>query len=194
MLGQLLLSAVDSVANTKHRMEVQRLRNQIVDSSVCRSLDVRSRYSRKPIDQEVTLEPQNVLGTGCSGPVIRAVEHQSGMDRAVKVYRKQELSLSRLHSLQKEVNIYLMLSHPNIVKLHNVYESNETVHLSMELCSGGELYTRLKQKGNFSEKSAARAAFQMLSAIEHLHMQGIVHRDLKLENWLYESDAEDALL
>lgn len=194
MLGQLLLSAVDSVANTKHRMEVQRLRNQIVDSSVTRSLDVRSRYSRKPIDQEVTLEPQNVLGTGCSGPVIRAVEHQSGMDRAVKVYRKQELSLSRLHSLQKEVNIYLMLSHPNIVKLHNVYESNETVHLSMELCSGGELYTRLKQKGNFSEKSAARAAFQMLSAIEHLHMQGIVHRDLKLENWLYESDAEDAPL
>jgi serine/threonine protein kinase len=116
------------------------------------------------------------------------------MDRAVKVYRKQELSLSRLHSLQKEVNIYLMLSHPNIVKLHNVYESNETVHLSMELCSGGELYTRLKQKGNFSEKSAARAAFQMLSAIEHLHMQGIVHRDLKLENWLYESDVEDAPL
>jgi calcium-dependent protein kinase len=51
---------------------------------------------------------------------------------------------------------------------------------------GGELFHRVTEKKRFSEKDAAEAAYQMLLAVNYIHSHGIVHRDIKLENFLYE--------
>merc|ERR1719238_1312310 len=64
----------------------------------------------------------------------------------------------------------------------------------MECCSGGELYTRLAQCKTYSEKDAADAARHMLRAVAYLHKHNVVHCDLKLENFLYESNDENANL
>jgi len=62
----------------------------------------------------------------------------------------------------------------------------------MELCEGGELFDRIVKKGSFSEKEASRVIRQVLSAIQHLHVQGIVHRDLKPENLLFTTNEDNA--
>merc|ERR1719330_461957 len=63
----------------------------------------------------------------------------------------------------------------------------------MEYLEGGELFNRLVAKKAFSETMAAEMAHQMLLALVYLHEHGIAHRDLKLENWLYEKRHTDHL-
>eukprot|EP00919_Chromeraceae_sp_WS-2016_P025469 GHVR01060178.1.p1 GENE.GHVR01060178.1~~GHVR01060178.1.p1 ORF type:complete len:234 (+),score=36.21 GHVR01060178.1:149-850(+) len=64
----------------------------------------------------------------------------------------------------------------------------------MEHCSGLELYHSLNTRKVYSEKEAAQVTHQMLEAIEYLHCRNIAHRDIKLENWLYENDTYEAKL
>jgi len=87
----------------------------------------------------------------------------------------------------------LVLDHPHVVRLENVYESDEELHLVMEYMSGGELWTRLNSQANkqYSEQVAADTTRQMLLAVAYLHSHQVVHRDLKLENFLYEKEDSD---
>jgi calcium-dependent protein kinase len=147
---------------------------------------------RKAVEQDFVVAPDRVLGTGCSGSVVVAVDRRSGAERALKTYRKRDLSTRALTFLRNEVTINAKLHHPHVANLSGVYENSDTLSLVMELCPGGEVYTRLKQRGVFSEWEAVHAAHQMLLAIEHLHLHNIVHRDLKLENWLYSEAGDDA--
>jgi calcium-dependent protein kinase len=63
-----------------------------------------------------------------------------------------------------------------------------------EYCSGGELFDRIQRLNNFSEKMAAGLMKQILGAVTYLHERNIVHRDLKVENLLFENANEDANL
>jgi calcium-dependent protein kinase len=94
-----------------------------------------------------------------------------------------------------EVEIFLTLDHPNIVRLHDVYDGDQgQMHLVMECCTGGELFYRVLEKGPLPEHDAALALGQMLRAVGYLHAHGIVHRDLKPENFLYESKQAESPL
>lgn len=64
----------------------------------------------------------------------------------------------------------------------------------MELCTGGELFDRLfaQSSNHFTEAKASQLVRKMLSAIHYLHMRGICHRDLKLENFIFEDRTEDS--
>jgi len=76
--------------------------------------------------------------------------------------------------------------HSNIVKLHDVFDSNSKICLVLDLLEGGELFDRIIEQGHFTEKDAALSFSQMCSALAYLHDRRIVHRDLKPENLLFE--------
>jgi calcium-dependent protein kinase len=63
----------------------------------------------------------------------------------------------------------------------------------MECVGGGELFSRVKKQKCFSEPDAADAMKQILLAVNYLHSQGMVHRDLKLENFLYDTESGNHL-
>jgi calcium-dependent protein kinase len=88
------------------------------------------------------------------------------------------------------------LDHPNIVRLEEVYESQSEIYLVQELCLGGELFDRLDEQPDYhyTEAECARLVKQMLSAVRYLHSKGIIHRDLKLENFLFSSTSKDSEL
>ena len=80
-----------------------------------------------------------------------------------------------------------MISHPNVVQMREVYETKTHMYLIMECIQGGELFDHIKSK-EMGELESAFVTYQILEALQYLHISGIVHRDLKPENLLIEKD------
>jgi len=127
------------------------------------------------------------LGRGAFATVRRAINRADNMEFALKVVRKKGMDEYTLEALQSEVEIMRNISHKHIVKLYDLYDTPNHLHIIMDLLSGGELFDRIVDTGSFSEVAAAQVVRQIASALEYLHSNGIVHRDLKPENLLYES-------
>eukprot|EP01116_Phalansterium_solitarium_P006204 TRINITY_DN18505_c0_g1_i1.p1 TRINITY_DN18505_c0_g1~~TRINITY_DN18505_c0_g1_i1.p1 ORF type:complete len:291 (+),score=36.37 TRINITY_DN18505_c0_g1_i1:358-1230(+) len=83
-------------------------------------------------------------------------------------------------------------SHPNIITLQEIFETNDRMYLILELITGGELFDKIVHLHHYTEKDASRVVQQILRACLHLHEHNICHRDLKPENLLLESDSTDA--
>ncbi|KAF4650580.1 hypothetical protein FOZ61_000189 [Perkinsus olseni] len=165
----------------------------------CRTHPAAVRHSRirhEPIDQFYQFDENRVIGSGYNGPVRLATNRRLNKAFAVKSFKKKRISSKKMALLKSEVDIYLRLDHPNIARLHEVFEDDKFVHIVMEYCKGKELYHRLVSKENqhFSESVAAETTYQMLLPLKYLHAHSVVHRDIKLENFLYDTKDEDATL
>ncbi|KAJ6360008.1 hypothetical protein OIU77_004087 [Salix suchowensis] len=91
--------------------------------------------------------------------------------------------------LQNEAKIMSILSpHPNIVQLFDVYDTEDSLDMVLELCQQSTLYDRLMKSGDdgLSEGRYASIMKQLLTAIAHCHRFGIVHRDIKPDNILFD--------
>ncbi|KAF4660990.1 substrate-specific activator of APC-dependent proteolysis [Perkinsus olseni] len=122
---------------------------------------------------------------GSGGSVQRATNRGTGAVRAVKTIPKR--TVKSIQRLADEIEVMRMLDHPNIVKLYETFEDLRNVYLVMELCTGGELFERIAEVGNFTEKVAARLVRQMISPVYYMHSRGVVHRDLKPENFMFSN-------
>ena len=89
----------------------------------------------------------------------------------------------------REVKLMRLLDHPHIVKVYDVFETEEDVVVVMEYVSGGELFDFIVAHGKLKTDEARKFFRQILSAIDYCHKNSITHRDLKPENLLMdESD------
>eukprot|EP00928_Gymnodinium_smaydae_P080972 TRINITY_DN64562_c0_g1_i1.p1 TRINITY_DN64562_c0_g1~~TRINITY_DN64562_c0_g1_i1.p1 ORF type:complete len:581 (-),score=160.95 TRINITY_DN64562_c0_g1_i1:115-1779(-) len=157
------------------------------------AIPISGRYiTTRPLSADYTMDSK-VLGSGMSGDVQLARGKADGRSYAVKGFKKKGLPPRKLKELQNEVEIYLALDHPHVARLEMVFEGAEEVNIVMEFMAGGELYNRLATNKRYSEQLAADTTYQMLLAVAYLHANGVAHRDLKLENFLYESKDSDHL-
>lgn len=133
------------------------------------------------------------LGKGSYGSVYLSTHRMTGDERAVKVMNVDRVTSYYLRKLHTEIAILRRVDHPNIIRLHDVFFGRRSVYLVTELCRGGELFELLtsgKSQGFvFREDRASRLLRDMLSAVKYLHSHGVVHRDLKLENFLFEGES-----
>lgn len=127
-----------------------------------------------------------VLGQGLCGSVVVVHGQKNDKRYALKTLRKEGAVDSKQLQYVAEVEIHLSMDHPNIAHVKDVYESESSISMVTECCEGGELYSALEEKGTYGDVAAAEAARQMLQVVRHLHARSIVHRDLKLENFLYQ--------
>ncbi|CAD8109050.1 unnamed protein product [Paramecium sonneborni] len=134
------------------------------------------------------------LGSGAYGEVRKAIHKSTNLMKAVKIIHKSQTSKEEQERLMNEVNMLQKLDHPNIIKIYEFYQDERFFYIVTELCTGGELFDKIRQEGSFSEKKAADIMKQILSAINYCHDEKIVHRDLKPENLLYESEKENSML
>lgn len=138
------------------------------------------------------------LGKGMSGDVrLARAKHSDTFGLvAVKTLDKTGLTKKELRSLLTEVDIYLQMDHENIARLVQVFDEPDVVYLVMEYCSGGTLLEKLQKQGRFNEEQAAVAIHQVLTAVSYCHSRPagkVIHRDLKLANFVYDSDEHSVL-
>ncbi|CAJ0587509.1 unnamed protein product, partial [Mesorhabditis spiculigera] len=135
-----------------------------------------------------------VLGVGINGKVVECEHRQTGAKYALKVLRdtpkaRREVLLHKLAS-----------SHPHIVRILDIYENtyNEVpcILVVMEQMRGGELFTRIQDRGQlaFTEREAAKIMYEICSAVNSLHSMNIAHRDIKPENLLYSEPGKIGVL
>lgn len=99
-----------------------------------------------------------ILGTGISGTVRQIVHRTTGIKYAVKCL---DLSLintpEALVQLRNEIYIMCHLDHPNVMRIEEVYESNNELYIVQEICTGGDLFERLDQQPHYhyTEKQCA---------------------------------------
>ncbi|KAL6427359.1 hypothetical protein ACFW04_008725 [Cataglyphis niger] len=155
-------------------------------SSTGGRLSSRSRTSEEPHIGKYKL--LKTIGKGNFAKVKLAKHVPTGKEVAIKIIDKTQLNPGSLQKLFREVRIMKMLDHPNIVKLFQVIETEKTLYLVMEYASGGEVFDYLVLHGRMKEKEARAKFRQIVSAVQYCHQKKIIHRDLKAENLLLDSE------
>ena len=77
------------------------------------------------------------------------------------------------------------LNHKNLMRLYEIYESDNSIYISVELLEGGQLYDKIKSKIKFTSEQIHSVMRGLLSGLQELHSKNIMHRDLKPENILF---------
>ncbi|CAN6855143.1 unnamed protein product [Brassica oleracea] len=139
-----------------------------------------------------------LLGHGQFGYTYVAIHKSNGDRVAVKRLDKSKMVLPvAVEDVKREVQILKALSgHENVVQFYNAFDDDDYVYIVMELCEGGELLDRIlsKKDSRYSEKDAAVVVRHMLKVAGECHLHGLVHRDMKPENFLFKSAKLDSPL
>jgi beta-lactam-binding protein with PASTA domain len=125
------------------------------------------------------------IASGGMGEVFRAHDPVLDRDVALKVlHNALAQDAGFIERFRREARSAGMLSHPNIVAVHDWGETGDTYFMIMEFIRGPNLRTVLMKNGPLAPAQGVEVASQVLAALEHAHEQGIVHRDVKPENIL----------
>mmetsp|Transcript_62730 Transcript_62730/g.180462 ORF Transcript_62730/g.180462 Transcript_62730/m.180462 type:complete len:731 (-) Transcript_62730:271-2463(-) len=143
-------------------------------------------------EDKYELREKSVLGTGMSGGVCIAISRSQGAQVAVKTLSTEGMDAEQRQQIRSEIENQLMLDHPNICRLLEVFEEPCQLRLVMERMQGPDLAGHLCRKGRYTERDAAGCVRQMAAAVGYCHRSGVCHRDLKLENFCLEDTSPDA--
>ncbi|CAI7841971.1 unnamed protein product [Closterium sp. NIES-53] len=126
------------------------------------------------------------IGSGRYGVIRTCLSRKTRVVLACKTIRKDQVKcMEDAEDVRTEVIILGMLrNHPGIISLHDAFEDAKYVHLIMEMCRGGDLFDRVKLRGQFKETDAAIVCRSLVEALLHCHSNGVIHRDVKPENVL----------
>ncbi|KAL3839937.1 hypothetical protein ACJIZ3_024528 [Penstemon smallii] len=147
--------------------------------------------------QSVGLEDFEVLkvvGQGAFGRVYQVRKRGTSEIFAMKVMRKDKI-MEKNHAgyMKAERDILTKIDHPFIVQLRYSFQTKYRLYLVLDFVNGGHLFFQLYHHGLFREDLARIYTAEIVSAVSHLHANGIMHRDLKPENILLDVDGHAIL-
>ena len=136
----------------------------------------------KRLDGRYSIE--GLVGVGGMANVYRGTDLKTGNQIAVKVLKEEFLDNEELvRRFKNESKAISILDHPNIVKVYDVSVTDKLQYIVMEYVDGITLKEYLRQRGGaLTWKEAVYFASQVLSALQHAHAKGIIHRDVKPQN------------
>ena len=142
----------------------------------------------KKLDGRYLIE--SLIGVGGMDNVYKGRDVRTGNQIAVKVLKEEFLDNEELvRRFKNESKAISILNHPNIVKVYDVSVTDQLQYIVMEYIDGITLKEYLKQRnGALTWKEVVHFATQVLSALDHAHSKGIVHRDVKPQNIMLQAD------
>lgn len=139
------------------------------------------RYVGKRLDGRY--EIQEIIGVGGMAVVYKAYDNLENRTVAVKILKEEFTSNEEfLRRFKNESKAIAMLSHPNIVKVHDVSFGDLIQYIVMEYIEGITLKEFIQNEGSLRWKDAVHFTIQILKGLQHAHDKGIVHRDVKPQN------------
>ncbi|KAK3701431.1 hypothetical protein RRG08_015851, partial [Elysia crispata] len=142
---------------------------------VCKEQDFWVQQSTKEYSFESQYEIGKELGRGATSCVFKCQRRGLPKTWAVKVLLKN----THKRVTKADIGMLLGLDHKNLVRFKEVFESKSRIFIVQELVTGGELFERVVNIGEYSEAIAARAVKDIVAGIGYLHGCGYVHRNLK---------------
>lgn len=149
------------------------------------------------------------LGHGAYGTVRKAQKKIGAGSLSYQCYAIKQIDKRRagqkgLRTVYGEVETLMLLNHPNIVRMDDVFQDADNLWIVMEYLAGGELGQLLKAankantaapneppaRGFFTEANVRKIVLYLLFALQYLHERGFVHRDLKPANCLLSNRDE----
>ncbi|GFN96706.1 serine/threonine-protein kinase nim1 [Plakobranchus ocellatus] len=127
------------------------------------------------------------IGTGNFSQVKLGIHVLTKEKVAIKILDKTKLDQKTQRLLSREITSMERLHHPNVIRLYEVVETLAKLHIIMEYAGGGELFTKISNEGRLPEDEAKCLFAQLVAAVDHIHENNIIHRDLKAENVFYAS-------
>ena len=129
------------------------------------------------------------IGEGGMSKVYRAVDIRTGHSVAIKILKSEYNSDKEfLERFQREAQAASLMSHHNIVNLLDVGVEGDYRYLVLEYVSGSTLKEIVQKQGRMNTDTAIQIAVRILSALQHAHDNGIIHRDIKPQNVLVNDD------
>lgn len=160
------------IAHLQQDMSVQALQKEVAESAI--SGTPHSKY-----------DICETLGKGTYGEVVKAKDKRTRQVRAIKIINKEKVH-GDMEFLKQEIQNLIQLDHPHVLKLLEFYNSQDRVFLVTDHCSRGELHKHICDARNsrkrIPEAWIAHVMQQVLSAVTHIHANGIIHLDIKSQN------------
>ena len=129
-----------------------------------------------------------VLGRGAFGKVVMCREKRTGTIYAMKMLKKSVLlEKQEVEHTKTENRVLQSLRHPFLVNLQYSFTTTDRVFFVMEYVGGGELFEHIGRLGRFPEAWVSFYSAEIVLALGYLHRQGIIYRDLKLENLILDN-------
>jgi len=166
--------------------------NKSVDDPLGLQDDCEDAVRRESIEDFYELGRE--IGRGGFSVVVEGTCKKTGDKFAIKCIKKTMVEGEDIKLLRREIKIMKRVNHPNILKLYEVFEDDEEFFLVMELVLGKELFDKIVERGQYSERDASNIVRQIVAAVDYLHSNGIAHRDLKPENLLSAGDSEKEII
>ena len=160
---------------------------QILAEIARRGVDIHHNVTQDLVKQTYRFE--KALGEGASGEVFLVTHKKSGEKFACKIIKKDD-NMNDAESMGTEIEIMKRVRHQHVVALYELYESASCMWLILELVDGGDLNYFISGHKHYSEMVIAHHFKQVLQGLHYLHAQGVVHRDMKLDNILIKGNHE----
>ena len=125
------------------------------------------------------------IGSGGFGKVYKVEDTKTHVNYAMKVIPHDKLTTDVEKMLVKnEIENHSKCNHPNIVKIVNTFSDSLNQYIVMEYCPGGSIDDKYKKQGRFNEEQIIDFVTGTIPALSYIHARGIIHRDIKLGNFL----------
>eukprot|EP00937_MAST-01D_sp_MAST-1D-sp2_P004470 g4470.t1 len=144
-------------------------------------------WKKRPGTFAAVYETERRLGEGSMGSVCRVIHRETGRKYACKTIMLNRVTKAMRNELRNEIAILCNLDHPCIIRPLETFHEARQIYLIMEICTGGDLYDR-----RYNEGKAIRIMKKVCHAIAYCHKQHVVHRDIKFENIMFESNSPDS--